>query len=236
LLKRKLGRSASATRQEKARVEARQHAAVEVARLEAEAMLRLEADNARRAHELELARAKSLGGSRRVQHVLAALLAVFVLAGALGGWDAAQSISRLEEERESLRDAKLALAEERDKAQAAERDALREQRLALEDARRARRGRIAELDRRRDDLAAFAAKQRRSSLMDSVTDVAERAHADDADEKALAAYAKALDELSKALAGNAPLGKKLPPKDERPDCTNPHDPFCGPDGKMMPTR
>lgn len=80
----------------RARAEARRQAAVEVARIEAEAKARLEAENVMRAHELALLRARSEGGSRRLQRVLGAALGLVLCAGAGLGYHLQAQVTQLE--------------------------------------------------------------------------------------------------------------------------------------------
>lgn len=89
--------------------------------------------------------------------------------------------------------------------------------------------RIEELDRRHADLAAWAAQQGKTSLTAPARAAAKRARAD---ERGLADYRKALDDLSAAL-GVPRRRVPKPGEPTPPECTNPQDPLCGPDGKIL---
>jgi len=69
--------------------------------------------------------------------------------------------------------------------------------------------RIAQLDRRQADLAAWASRERSSDLATTTQRAAERAHAPRADEATIRSYEKALDELRAALALGGPAGRSL---------------------------
>jgi hypothetical protein len=116
---------------EQARQEARERAATEVARIQAEAKARLEADNAARAHELATLRVKKETGRRRREYALAALLAVFVSAGSVLGYDARVENQKLEQTSHELRETERALARERDDAKRTELSALDQKHSAL---------------------------------------------------------------------------------------------------------
>jgi hypothetical protein len=154
--------------EEQARSVARDRAAIEVARIQAEAKARLDADNALRTHELDVLRVRTEGGRRRITAVLAGALALTVLGAAAWGVQSSSKVAALSEDAGHLRDAQQALAKEREQAKASELDAL-ERRLALlgarpfareaEDARAAAEGARKAIDVKaldQDRLRAFA--------------------------------------------------------------------------------
>jgi hypothetical protein len=116
---------------ENARIEARERASLDVARIQAQARIQLDADNAQRAHEIAMMRARAEGGARRLRAVLAVVLGV----GILGGGGAAISVSRqvtaLEQEAAQLREGQTALGREREHAKANELAALDRRHAAL---------------------------------------------------------------------------------------------------------
>ncbi len=116
----------------KARVEARERVAADVARIEAEASARRAADNAVRAHELAVLRARAEGGSRRVQHVLAIVLGLTLCGGAAAGYGMTRQVAGLEQETERLRESQVALSREREQAKSNELAALDRRHAALQ--------------------------------------------------------------------------------------------------------
>ena len=82
---------------EKVRLEARERVAADVARFEAEARARLDADNAVRAHELVVLRARAESGRGRVQIALAAALGPVICGGGLAGYQITQRAAGLEQ-------------------------------------------------------------------------------------------------------------------------------------------
>src|SRR5262249_34936746 len=115
----------------KMRLEARKQAAIDVARIEAEAKARLEADSARRAHELEILRARGSGRNRRLQHALAAVLSLVVSGGAVAACATARQIARLEQEAGRLRNDQLAIRQAHERVLATELAALDRRHTAL---------------------------------------------------------------------------------------------------------
>ena len=89
---------------------------MEVARIEAEARARLEADNAQRAHELEMLRVRGASGGRRLSQLLGAALALVVCTASVGSYAVTRHIDGLEVEAERLRERQLALVREREQA------------------------------------------------------------------------------------------------------------------------
>jgi hypothetical protein len=264
---------------ERARAEARAQAAVDVARIEAEAKARLEADNAARAHELALLRARTEGRGRVLVRALAAALGLALAGGAAGAYTSARRVAALTDDAEQLRAGQRALSRERDAAKGTELaaldrrhgalraraagPALQEARATAEaarsaldpktvdhdrlrsfgdalDALEARIGvveRVAALDRRRADLAAWAAERRRTDVAAAAKRAEERAKEAGANEGAVGAYERALDELRDALAHAAPAhrnGQRIEPKDTRETCDpTKNDPLCGLDGRRL---
>jgi hypothetical protein len=261
----------------KVRIEAREQAATAVARIEAEARARLEADNAARAHELAILRARSEGGHRRLQRALVAVLGLVLCGGAAAAFGVTRHVAVLEQDAAALREGQTALARERDHAKATELAALdrrhaalrsrplvhnaEEARATAETARNAIDTRaldhdrlrafgdaldvleariealekIEALDRRRADLAAWAAERRRSGLTEAAESAAARAKAAGGDEGALRAYAGALDQLRNTLARSTGAPGSLPPPPglSQPPCTDPKDPLCGFNGRRL---
>ncbi|WP_437717212.1 hypothetical protein WMF45_12815 [Sorangium sp. So ce448] len=95
--------------------------------------------------------------------------------------------------------------------------------------------RIAALDRRHADLAAWAAERRRPEATAAAQVAAARARTPGADEGALRAYESALANLREALARPAASGPRPPVGvgPQQPRCTNPGDPMCGFDGRSL---
>lgn len=93
--------------------------------------------------------------------------------------------------------------------------------------------RMAALDRRHADLAAWAAQRRKSEITAAARSAAARAKAMGHDEGALRVYEGALDHLRAALAeSTGPIGPKSPHVIAGPGC-DPHDPLCGLDGRPL---
>jgi colicin import membrane protein len=111
--------------EEKARIEARQQATLQVARIEAEAKARIDAENAERAHELAVIRARAEGRSGRLTYALGALLGLALCAGAAGALKTSQHIASLEQDAERLRDGQATLVRERERGSLGARSALR---------------------------------------------------------------------------------------------------------------
>jgi colicin import membrane protein len=101
-----------------ARQQAREKAAVEVARIEAEAKARLAADNAVRAHELEVLKLKSERGGRRARFALAAMIGLVACGGSAAAYAVGNRIDRVETESRSLREAASSLRREHEQAMA----------------------------------------------------------------------------------------------------------------------
>ncbi len=233
---------------EKARTDARERIAADVARIEVEARARLDADNAARAHELVVLRARAEGTKSRVQIGLAAALGLALLAGSLGAYEASQHVTRIEQDASRLHDENLALGRERDNAKSTDLAALDRRYAALrarplaagaEEARataEAARGaidiraidhgrlrafadaidgldarvdaldKLAALDHREADLAAWAADHRRAEITAAARAAGLRARSPGADESALRLYEVALDQLRDALAQSPSSG------------------------------
>lgn len=93
--------------------------------------------------------------------------------------------------------------------------------------------RIAALDRRLEDLIAWAAERRRSEAATAAKAAAARAKLSGTDE-ALRAYDTALNELRDALTRSTGSGGSQPgPEPKGPKCTDPHDPLCGFNGQSL---
>lgn len=110
--------------EEKARIEARREAEIHVARIQAEAKARIDAENAERAHELAVIRARAESGRGRLQVALAAALGIALCVGAAGAYKASQRVASLEQDAERLRDAQSTLVRERERAKETELAAL----------------------------------------------------------------------------------------------------------------
>lgn len=95
--------------------------------------------------------------------------------------------------------------------------------------------RIAALDRRHADLAAWAAERRRPEATAAAQVAAARARTPGADEGALRAYESALAHLREALARPAASGPRPQAgvEPQQPRCANPGDPMCGFDGRSL---
>ncbi len=263
---------------EKVRIEARERVAADVARIEAEARARLEADNAARAHELVVLRARTEGGHRRLQTALAVALGLVLCGGGVAAYQVSQHVAGLEQSAALRREEHLSLARERDSARATEVAALDRRHATLrarslissaEDSRSTAdaarsavdvkaldHGRlrafgdaldalqmriemlekVALLDRREADLAAWAAERRRTELTAAARSAAVRVKAS-VDEGAIRAYEGALEKLHDALAkGVAVAGRPSSSSSVsgvvKPACAQ-GDPGCGLDGTRI---
>lgn len=116
---------------EKARFEARERVAAEVARIEAASKASLEADNAARAHELVVLRARAEAGRSRLQIALAAALGLVLCGGGVAAYQGSQHVASLEQDTSRLREEHLSLARERDNAKSTELAALDRRYAAL---------------------------------------------------------------------------------------------------------
>ena len=266
--------------QAKARLLAREQAAADVARIEAEAKARLEADNAQRAHELEVIRTRTERGGRRLQRALGVALGLVLCAGSAVSYGLTRQVTRLEQEGAGLRATERSLEQARDDLLRAELGALDRRRATLEmhrpalddeparhaaeaarqaieperpepgalhayraaldhwQARREALGRRAALDRRLGDLRAWASRLSATELAAAAGNAANRAHVATADDAALGAYEQALDELRTALeAAGSTHGSRgsisSAASSAAGTCTDPHDPWCGLDGKPL---
>lgn len=186
---------------EKVRAEARERAASDVARIQAEARARLEVDNAARAHELAVLRAKRETGRRRREIALGVALAFVACLGGLGTYEASGRASKLERAGQELRDRERALGREHEDAKRTDLQALDRRHAALQargfdrdagEAKKTVEAARAAIDARspsRDGLRTFAdsldALQSRIETLEKLS-LLERRHAD------LAAWARAV--------------------------------------------
>lgn len=94
---------------------------------------------------------------------------------------------------------------------------------------------VAALDRRHADLAAWAAERRRPEATAAAQVAAARARTPGADEGAIRAYESALAQLREALARPAAPGPRpqVGVGSRQPECANPGDPMCGFDGRPL---
>ena len=106
--------------EEQARAKAREQAALEVARIQAQAKVQLDAENAQRAHELAVLRANNESGRRRLQVALAAVLGLVICGGSAAAFGVHREVASLGQENERLREGQSALSRERDQAKATE--------------------------------------------------------------------------------------------------------------------
>lgn len=104
--------------------EARARAEIETARMQAAAKAQLEADNAARAHELAVLRAKSESGRRRTIYGLAVALGVVLCAGGAAAISSSQRMSALEADAARLRESQSSLSREHEQNRSAELGAL----------------------------------------------------------------------------------------------------------------
>jgi hypothetical protein len=117
--------------EEAMRTKAREQAAVEVARIQAEAKARLDAENAGRAHELDVLRVRTEGGHRRLQVALAVVLGLVVCGGPAAAYGVHRQVGALEQDNAQLHEGQTALSLERAQAKAAELAALDRRHSAL---------------------------------------------------------------------------------------------------------
>jgi dTMP kinase len=229
-------RKARAEAEEKVRAEARARVESDILRIQAEAKARLQADEAARAHELAVIRAKAEGNRGWLRIALVAVIAISGVGGVLGGTVAADREAALRTQVEKLRDESAATARsvESARTEAAE----RQRRLTVEQRER-RAERVTLLDGRRDALAGWAEAQSRRDVMTSIEAAADRAHAQGASEADLAVYdgalTRAADQLSKPATGR--IARRTDggpvPVVRAAACANPHDPMCGLDGRVQ---
>jgi colicin import membrane protein len=263
---------------ERAVVEARKQAELDVARIHAEAAVKLEAENATRAHELAVIRASTDKSRTRMRHALAVIVGLVICGGSAAAYAVSDRVASLEDETRRIGTAQRLVEEERGQSMAAELAALDKRHealrasdsesaeaLAAASARRALDGdiesrdllafaaaldalqtRIAERDRatqlekRHADLAAWAAREKRGDLVAR----ADRARG----AKDLDAWESALDAVSTALGGAAPVAvaqhrgtqQTKTTVTETPAtsgvCKREGDPMCGLDGETLKTR
>jgi hypothetical protein len=264
--------------EEKTRLEARQRAEVEVARITATARAQLEEDNSRRAHELGVLQIQNDGVRRRLRAALGAVIVLVVAGGGTAAYAVDRHLAGLVRDTEQLREGQQALGREREHAKATElaaldrrldalraRPAIAESGEALRTAQAARTAvdpkaldqdrlrafadaldalearlvtadRIAALDRRRDDLAAWATSLRRDDALSQARAAGVRARVLGTDDAALA-YAGALDRARDGLA-KSPTGSgrgkgTTTGNDKAATSCLPGDPGCGLDGRPI---
>ncbi len=116
---------------DKARNEARERVAADVARIEAQSRARLDADNAARAHEITVLRARAERSKSRLQIALAAALGLVLCGGALAAYQGSQRVGSLEQDASRLHEEHASLARERDNAKSTELAALDRRYAAL---------------------------------------------------------------------------------------------------------
>ncbi len=104
--------------------EARAKAEIETARMQAEAKARLEADNAMRAHEIAVLRARVEAGRTRTIWGLAIALGLVLTVGGVAGFQASQRVSALEQDADRLRESQLSLSREHEQSRTTELGAL----------------------------------------------------------------------------------------------------------------
>ena len=109
---------------EQALREARAKAEIETARMQAAAKAQLEADNAQRAHELAVLRAKAESGRRRTIYGLAVALGVVLCAGGAAAISSSQRMNALEADAARLRESQASLSREHEQNRSAELGAL----------------------------------------------------------------------------------------------------------------
>jgi hypothetical protein len=264
--------------EDQVRRQAREQAAIETARIQAEAKAKLDADNAVRSHELDLLRTKNERYRGRLRYVFAAFVGLVALSGAASAFSVDQhltalnartvelergraealaahersltiTLERLDKRHEALSRVELphaeALRDAADKARRAlegasldaDRLAVFERALDAWQLRADHHARLQALDTRHRDLEAWAMKQRQTKLLDDSRRLAAKAHAAGADERALDAFGKSLEALAASLRAGASGGGGVitTTDDGGGTCTDPHDPLCGFDGKILRT-
>jgi hypothetical protein len=180
----------------KARSEARQQSAVEVARIKAESSARLEADNAMRAHELAVLRLNNDSGRARLRRALAAVIGVVLLSGSAAAYGVNGHIGGLQQDSQRIREDRFALVQAHDKNMAAELMALDRRYDALqtrsgltkaESARKEAAGARSAVDVGPVDQAKLRAFGESLDALDARLDLIER----------LAAHDRRLDDLNR---------------------------------------
>jgi hypothetical protein len=96
---------------------------------------------------------------------------------------------------------------------------------------------LSALDRRHADLTAWASERRLRDVTAAARGAEARAKAAGADDGAIRAYERALDQLRDSLVrptgASGGSGSQLPPGEKGPRCTDPSDPMCGLDGRPL---
>ena len=165
---------------EKARMEARERVAADVARIEADARVRLEAENAARAHELAALRTRRETGRRRREWAISFVLAAVTCLGGAALYESKAHASRLERSASELREGQRSLVREHEDAKKTE---------------------LGGLDRRRDALLARAVARHAGDAEKTVTAARSAIDESSVDHGRLRAYADALDGLEAKLDG-----------------------------------
>lgn len=109
---------------ERARIQARELAAADVARIQAEARAKLELDNAARAHELATLRTQRETGRRFREYGLGAVLAIVLCAAGVNAYAQSTHTTKLERATDELRDRERSLTREQDESKRVELEAL----------------------------------------------------------------------------------------------------------------
>lgn len=109
---------------ERARIEARERAAADVARIQAEARAKLELDNAARAHELATLRTQRETGRRFREYGLGAVLAIVLCAAGVNAYAESSHSAKLERVTDELREHERSLTREQDEAKRVELETL----------------------------------------------------------------------------------------------------------------
>ena len=216
--------------EEKARVAARVRVDAEVARIEAEARARLAVDDAARAHELSVLHAKAADGRGGLRLALAGAIAIALLFGGFGAHAVSSRERRARDEVARAHDEGEAALRRAEAAARAEASRSNERIAGL--VRQARRENVAALERRADDLAAWAGARARRDLATQLASIRLRASVDDSD---LTAITDSLDRVAAALVSAAPVARVAGAPVVVPvgvTCSNPHDPLCGLDGRV----
>lgn len=215
---------------EKARIEARERAAADVARIEAEARARLELENAARTHQLAELRVRRETGRRRREWALMALLSLATALGATNAWTQSARIGDLERTTQTLREREHSLGEQ-----------LREARASAarpEPAPVAPIGpeKLALLEQRHADLAAWAAAVRKTRVLSDAESARQRARSTPASSEVLASYQRELDRARTRLGAPTTIAGRPVESPASPPIggkCSPGDPGCGLDGRPL---
>jgi colicin import membrane protein len=151
--------------EERARVEARRQAEIEVARIEAAARTKRAEDDAARAHELALAKARTETRGDNVRRGLAAALAIAVAVGGASAFALVSKVDKLDRDVAALRDDATKATSAIDAARASALSAI-DRRISATAARAAGAGASASADKALVDVRRAALEDKAGKALD----------------------------------------------------------------------